>query len=182
MARIRPCLSRRKYYFTIDNKISTLVFTQGSMLLLIVGSYIKGALCSFTDNTNEAIIQTQIIFFCLFSISEWTSSSQRRNKVPRRLFEAGTVAGSAKYKQSQTVWALSFKFTLFIQSCKCREFVCLVCLGINKVFSPDSVFLSPKTTQCTFRSLLGRLLRREPVWACVVLLDTTAAARLNDVI
>ena len=38
------------------------------------------------------------------------------NKVPRTLFEAGEVAGSAKYKQSKNQIGLSFKISLFIHS------------------------------------------------------------------
>ena len=35
--------------------------------------------------------------------------------VSRKLFEAEEVSGSATYKQSKTVWVLSFKVILFIQ-------------------------------------------------------------------
>ena len=43
------------------------------------------------------------------------------NKVPRTLFEARKVAGSATRKQSKYEIALSYKVHLFIQSWKQRE-------------------------------------------------------------
>ena len=55
------------------------------------------------------------------------------NKVPRNLFEARKVAGSAKCKQSMTVCTvLSFKVILFIviiQLWQWRDLVYLVCFG-----------------------------------------------------
>ena len=74
------------------------------------------------------------------------------NKVSRTLFEARKVAGSAKYKQCKWVW--NCVISLFIQSWDQREFVHLVCLGINKSVNENLSLLivfSPKTTECTFK-------------------------------
>ena len=70
-------------------------------------------------------------------------------KVPRTLFEAKEVAGSATYKQRKTR-VLSFKviFSIqFIQTWKQREFVYLVRLGIKTI----SQWQSFSSTLCTFK-------------------------------
>ena len=72
--------------------------------------------------------------------TEQTSCSQVKIWSP--LLEARKVAGSATYLQSEAEWiVLSFKVSLFIQfiqSWKQREFVDLVCLGIQiKYFSSE---------------------------------------------
>ena len=50
------------------------------------------------------------------------------SEVPRTLFEARKVAGSAKYKQSQTVWnSVVFygQFVYFVHSVMKKKTVCL---------------------------------------------------------
>ena len=63
------------------------------------------------------------------------------NKVPRRLFAAREVAGSATYKQSK--WYES-DFIQFIHSWDWREFVYSVCSAIKKSVNEDIKCLPPK--------------------------------------
>ena len=92
----------------------------------------KGPLCSFgegiqsqtlyTHNNNEVLKQySEIVFF----FHNWMNKLfSEEDKVPRTLFEAGQVMGSAtglnKVKQNETVFY--FKVSLFIQSWEQREF------------------------------------------------------------
>ena len=67
------------------------------------------------------------------------------NKVLWTPFEARVVAGSAKYKQSTSVKLCFFKFSLFIQSWKLRQFVYVVCLGMKKTTFSFLYFLAFKS-------------------------------------
>ena len=65
------------------------------------------------------------INFSIYYFHIWIyKPSLDENKVPRTLFEARKVAGSAKYKQVKQYEAvLSFKFTLCIQIKSCLDMV-----------------------------------------------------------
>ena len=111
----------------------------------------KGALRSFgealqtqsfdVDNVNYVIMHT------LFH--DWINKPfSEENKHPRRLFEAREVAGSATYKQSKTVWSCGvlLRSVCFFSLCSRenkREFVCLVCSGIQKKGSVCIKYFTP---------------------------------------
>ena len=88
---------------------------------------------------NELIIQTQInIYICFHN---WINKLfSEENEVPVMLFEAGRVAGSATYRQSNTAWhrVLSFTVSLFHQSWKQREFFYFVCWRFSLLIKMSS--------------------------------------------
>ena len=54
-------------------------------------------------NIDVVIIQTQKYLFIYSILHDWINKLSSENKVPRAVFEARQVAGSATYKQSTTV-------------------------------------------------------------------------------
>ena len=78
-----------------------------------------GAVCSLY-NINEVIIQTQKYIYIFFSDNWINKLFSEENKVPRTLFEARNVAGSATYKDQ------------FVFSVMKTKTVCLFSLCMHK--------------------------------------------------